>query len=390
VRFAVGVFAPQGYPERHFDERVDVGTSDDAPSPQRYDNMEQRARIIMPSLAVAWSPLANLDVGVRVGWGYAQVHGRKSVWSITNYEEFEGSDSIFTVNVHDRFIPGGTVGVLWRPARPLEVGATWQSPMHVYAHGTGSSRLSGGFGSFTIETQPVPDEFALCDKGGTAVAFKSCLSLDVPQMATVGARWIFRDARGGERGDLEVDVAWEDWSNASDTHILVDAQVVINDGPFLLLNESLSRHGFQDVWSVRAGGSWAVQVGGHRVELRAGAAHDTRTAPLSWTRVDLDGKPRTTVAAGLGVSAGRYRVDLGGGVVLEPDRTVAQCKPPDGPTLQDRGCGNSGADTDYFDRTAPDVGQPLQGTFNQFEAPFNAGTYRSGYVLLHLGLTVAL
>ena len=110
----------------------------------------------------------------------------------------------------------------------------------------------------------------------------------------------------------------------------------------------------------------------------------------AWNRADIDSKPRTTIAGGLGLHAGRYRIDLGGGVVLEKDRTIAMCKPPAGPDLEDRGCGTTGEDTPFDERTAPDAGQPLQGNMNQFEAPFNAGTYKTGYVLLHLGFTVAL
>ncbi len=392
LRFAAGVFAPQGFPERKFAERIDAGTADDAPGPQRYDIMEQRARIAMPAVAVAWSPLANLDVGARLGWGFATIHGRKAVWSITNYEEWEGRDSIFTIDVSDRFVPGAAVGALWRPAPWMEMGATWTSAMHVRAKGTGNSRLGGNVGgAFEVETRPVADQYAVCATGGTMEAFKSCLSLDVPQTATAGARVILRDARGNERGDLEVDLSWEDWSAAGETRIIVDAEIVIDDGVATLpLNDSLSRHGFQDVWSLRVGGSWAVKLGGQRLELRAGAAHDTKTAPVSWTRVDMDGKPRTTLAGGLGLRAGRYAIDLGGGVVMQPDRTVGSCKPPDGPSLADRGCGTSGEDTPYADRVAPDPGQPRQGTMVQFESPFNAGSYESGYLLLHLGLTVQL
>ena len=36
--------------------------------------------------------------------------------------------------------------------------------------------------------------------------------------------WIFRDSAQGEKGDIELDVRWENWSRASDTEIIVDAQ----------------------------------------------------------------------------------------------------------------------------------------------------------------------
>jgi len=391
VRFAVGLVAPQGFPARHFDEQVDVGTSDLAPGPQRYDIIEQDARIAMPSLAVSWAPLDRLAVGVRLGWGYATVHGKKAVWSVTNYEEWPGHDAVFTIDVKDRFIPGAGAGALWRAKPWLELGAAWSAPMNVEARGTGSSKLGGNIGGgISVETGPVPDEYAQCAPGGAVGACKACLGVDIAQTASAGARLILRDAAGNERGDLELDLAWENWSKASTTSIIVDAQVEVDGGTSIFpLNPTLNRHGFRDVWSLRLGGSWWVPVAGHRLELRAGAAHDTATAPVSWNRVDLDGKPRTTLAGGLALTAGRVRIEAGGGLVLEPDRTVGQCRPPDGPTITSPGC-SGGVDLPFDERTSPDPGQPLMGPKNQLESPFNAGSYQSGYLLLSLGVTVQL
>jgi hypothetical protein len=44
-------------------------------------------------------------------------------------------------------------------------------------------------------------------------------------------------------------------------------------------------------------------------------------------------------------------------------------------------------DTPQDERVSPDPVQPLSGPNNQVESPFNAGDYKSGYVLMHLGVT---
>ncbi len=386
LRFGFGLFTPQGYPARKYPLQVDLpGIADPAPAPQRYDIIEQTATTVLPSLAVAYSPLSSLDLGARVSWGYATTSGRKAVWSVRNYEEAPGSDSVFTLHAKDPFVPSFGLGALYRPATAFELGASYYAPVHVRSKGTGNSMVGGGIIQ-GLRTIPVDDQYARCQKGGEIDKLKACLYIDVPQMLSVGGRFIARDHRGRERADVELDFRWEQWSHASNTIIQVDGQVDTNGG-LLPLNESLNRHGFRDVLLTRLGGSYAIDVGDNRLILRAGAAYDTAAAPDSWTRVDIDGKARTTLTGGLAFETRHYRIDLGGGASLEPDITVAPCLPPDGPTVEMTGCGPGGADIPFADRIQPDPGQPLRGSRNQLESPFNAGTYQSGYVLMSLGIT---
>jgi long-subunit fatty acid transport protein len=220
----------------------------------------------------------------------------------------------------------------------------------------------------------------LCAGGGTLAALKSCLNLKLPQTASLGARYIFRDPSGEERGDIELDVQWEDWSNATDIEVVVDGKGGITG---VRLQPSLVRHGFRDTVSVRLGGAYGFDLGDDRIEARAGAAYDTAAAPVSWTRVDIDGMARTTLGAGAAYKTGRLSFDLGGGVVIEQDRTVTGCNP----SVGDLGCETPGTETPQADRTSPDPVQPLSGPNNQVESPFNAGKYSQGYVLISLGVT---
>jgi long-chain fatty acid transport protein len=386
VRFGIGLFAPQGYPARTFPTQLSVdGASDPAPAPQRYDIIRQEARVVLPSIAVAYSPLDDLDIGARFSWGFGTTQGQKSVWSVRNYEEDPGAESVFTLDASDNFVPAWGLGLLYRPTDFLEIGANYRAKVEIRSKGTGNSEVGDGVigGLMTV---PVDDQYALCEPGGEIGALKACLDIDVPQMATVGGRYIVRDADGRERADVELDVRWEDWSSASITRIQVDGQVD-SGGGFLPLNSTLNKHGFQDVFSIRLGGSYSFPVAGNHLIVRGGAAHDTATAPDSWLRVDIDGKARTTLATGLAFETSRFRVDVGGGVVLEGDVTVDQCLPPDGPTVDMPGCGPGGEEIPFAERDRPDPGQPLRGPQNQLESPFNAGTYESGYLLLSIGVT---
>lgn len=388
VRFGAGLLAPQGHPNRSFPVRHDLGGADPAPGPQRYDVIEQSAATALPSIGVAYRPIDSVDVGVRASWGIAQLQATTATWAIRNYEEWEQKDGVFSVDVADSFVPAWGIGVLYRPIGAIELGASYHSALHIRATGTGTADLGTAADPLDpnafIEPEDRP-EFIDCALGGTVDALKSCIDFDLPQMASIGARWIARDGEGRERGDVELDVRWENWGadDASNIRVRVDGRS--STGGFVL-NPVVLRHGFRDVWSIRLGGSYAVPVAGRRVTVRAGVAHDTETAPLLYNRADIDGAPRTTMAIGASFPVGdRVQLDVGGGYVVEPTRDVPQCLPPDGPDASNPTC--DGQALPPFDRRRPDPAQPLNDANSAVESPFNAGRYEASYVMWSLGVS---
>lgn len=386
VRVGFGMVAPQGYPARAFPETVDLGLSEPAPAPQRYDIIEQSGEVIAASLVVAYSATPEIDVGIRASWGTAETKGKSTSWTVLNYEEWPGREARFELEARDNSVPSFGVGALYRPRSWLEIGASYASAVELHAVGSGTSELGGGVVQ-TLDTLPVPDEDARCAPGGEVGAIKTCLDLRMPQTATLGARYVMRDQVGAELADVELDIRWEDWSASSETKATVDGQINVSGDNYLALEPSTSRHGFKDVVSLRLGGAYAFPLGRNRLVVRAGAAYDTATAPDSWTRVDTDGKSRATLAVGVAYETSRFRIDVGAGAALEPTITVAPCQPPDGPTAATPGCDGSGEETPVPERTQPDPGQPLQGPTTQAESPFNAGTYESHYSLASVGVT---
>jgi long-chain fatty acid transport protein len=386
LRVALGVMAPNAYPGRNFGEYQleDPGVP---PPPQRYDVVDQEAATVLPSIAASYSIGDTIDIGARFSWGFASLQATTYTWALRNFSESVDNDGEFRLDVKDNFVPGFGAGVLFRPVRALEIGLAYSSALDVNARGKGSATLGShaadidGDGQNLDAIVPLDPFIApACAAGGQPGALETCLKLSLPRTATLGARWIVRDRAGKERADVEFDVRWENWSAASDYEILVDGQ---SQTTGLLLNKTVIRHGFQDVLSVRLGGAYAMPVGAHELTVRGGVAHDTRTAPDTWQRVDVDGAARTTLALGASYRMARVRIDLAGGVVLEGDRTVPECNPDVGM----EGCPPGSGQEPVADREAPDPAQPLFQPSAQFQSPFNGGEYSSRYLMLSLGLS---
>jgi long-chain fatty acid transport protein len=381
--FGIGMIADHGYPERKYQNTYMPDDPDTPPPPQRYDVIEQDVSAAFPSIAAAYPITDKLAVGLRLSWGFGGSKGTQFLWAYRNYPEDARTDGRFEADLFDPFVPAAALGVHFRLSPNVELGANYNTVKHVNFKGDGQAVLGPNAGLDPANPDFIAPEtdFPQCEGGGDIAHLKTCVNLDLPQNATVGGRYIVRDAAGRERGDVEFDVQWEDWSSSSDIEIIVDGKSGLTG---LRLNPVLNRHGFQDTYSFRLGGAWAFPIADKRLITRAGAAYDTAAAPLSWTRLDVDGIERTTLAAGLGLETGHWRFDLGGGVVLEPSRDVPSCNPD----LDNLGCPTAtGSETPPEERDAPDVVQPLIDQNAQVENPYNGGHYEQGYILLSTGVT---
>jgi long-chain fatty acid transport protein len=371
---AEGIVAPQSFPNRSFPCPIATNCAQDssgAPAPQRYDVITQQALIALPSIALAYHH-PRFDVGVRGSIGFGSLTASTFAWGIQNKEEDPTKDSSFHLSVSQFGIPAFGAGALVRPIDNLEIGASYSSTVKMHGKGTGSAVLGSGLGigGQTDSIDPVPDAMASCEKGGTVADLKACVDLSIAQWAMLGARWIFRDpVRGGEKADIELDGRWENWKAASDIKVTVDGRDHITG---FFLNPVTIKHGFQDTFSVRLGGSYRV---GERVGIRAGLAFDTAAAPDSWTRADMDGKSRVMASVGAAYHfAEHYVVDLGFSYVAEPTITVTNVPL---------------ANTSVPNRVQPDPAQPLHVASAQDYYPYNAGTYTSSYVIGELGVTMS-
>lgn len=420
LHLGFGLYAPNSYPFRDLCTELATGCQKYAfktdpnadfstpPSAARYDIMKQEAAIILPSLVVAYRVLPTLDVGLRLSAGQATLKSTTSLWSTLgpNYEEDPKKDGTITVDAKDSFVPAYGLGVTFRPTPNIELGANFASELDVHAKGTAVSQLGPGAGVPGLEVRivPVNDAVARCATGGTPEELKACVDLATPMNLQVGGRYIFLDAAGKPKGDVELDVDWEHWGKScseadlldgkctspSDYRVVVDATtaVMLPTGPIAgpPLHDSLVEHGLKDTFGVRLGGSYRIPVGAPRDDgesnqliVRGGLGYDSAAAKTGWLRADFDGAARTTVTIGASYRMRRFEVTLGGGAILESpsNPNVGGGAAPCNPTATMQSC--PGGEV----HQGPDPINPTSET--QAESPITQGDYKSHYLLFMLG-----
>jgi long-subunit fatty acid transport protein len=412
---AAGLYAPNAYPFRDLntvnghpyfvpsDKGYQFPTFGAPPPPTRYDVIHQEAAIILPSIGVAYRVLPNLDVGGRFSFGNAQLKSTVALWGVPgNYNEWDKQDGLISIDAKDSFVPEWSLGATFRATPNLEIAGRYTSEIDINAKGTAYS-FNGpevSFGGVPVIVVPPPDSQALCAPGGTAQALKACLDLALPMTATVGGRYKFLDRDGKQRGDLELDLDWENWGldRASNYLVTVDAQAATAAAPQggIPLKQNVVAHGLQDTYGARLGGEYKIPVGeDDAVLVRGGVGYDTAAAKKGWERADLDGAARTMLAVGASYKLPRIQIDAGFGVILEGTRTDPRTCNPTG-AADSMGCsgtpgyptvGAAGSKLPAGQQEGPNPINPIVGPAQQAESPVNEGTYKSHYLLFMLGAT---
>lgn len=414
LTLALGVYAPNAYPFRDMCSELAAGCqkyvfNNDAGAPPstRYDIMKQEASVLLPSLAAAYRVLPALDVGLRLSWGTASIKSTSALWGALdpNYEEDVQKDGTFAIDASDGFVPQFGLGVAYRPTPNLEIGFNYSSQLDIHGKGTSVSQLGpDAGGGLPASLGPSPDAEARCATGGDLMVQKACVDFALPRHAELGARYKFLDAAGRLKADVELHLGWENWGagctideltdgscvSPSDFRVTADTHVYLNGVPALPLNDAIVRHGLQDSFAVRLGGSYHVPLGeprsdgeSRRVILRGGIGHDTAAARDGWLRADLDGAARTMLAVGAAYRAHSFEISVGGGAILEGSPSnpgTGGGGAPCNPTEAAPGCGAG-------EPQGPDPIAPLRDPDDQLESPIAQGDYKAHYVLVMLGVT---
>lgn len=420
LHLGLGLYAPNAYPFRDLCTQLATGCQKYAfnndnpgtpPPGTRYDIMAQEAAFLLPSLVAAYRVLPQLDVGLRLSAGQASLKSTTALWGLPgNYEEDIKKDGVIAVDAKDSFVPGFGLGVSYRPTPNLELAASYASELDVHAKGTATSQLgpSVSLAGASVMIAPRGDQTAVrCATGGTADSLKACVDLALPMNAQLAGRYKFLDAAGRLVGDVELDLDWENWGKScgtaefnsgscaspGDYRVVVDADIVLSatGTTFAQIKDAVVKHGFQDTYAARVGGSYHVAVGaaqgdGSRDELilRGGLGYDTAAAKTGWLRADLDGAARTTVALGAAYRTRRFEISLGGGAILEgspKNPNSGGGAQPCNPTAPAMTCSPGG------ERQGPDPINPIATSDQQLESPVNQGDYKAHYLLLMLGAT---
>ncbi|HEY4177429.1 MAG TPA: outer membrane protein transport protein [Kofleriaceae bacterium] len=423
LHLAVGLYAPTAYPFRNMtngykfpaagDPNADLTTP---PPGSRYDILTQESRVLLPSIAASYRIIPQLDVGARFTAGNLESQTQVAVWGTpSNFEERVSEDSLFSAKIKDNFIPAFGLGMTYRPTPFLEFGANYSSPLIIKAHGTATS-VKGPDVDANRQIGPVPDADTQCGKGGTMEEQKACISLQLPQTATIGGRYKFLGKNGHENGDIELDLGWENWgkkcaldadgqfkdpscTSPGQYRVVIDSGLYVNGEYQQPLEKSVNNYNLKDTYSVRLGGSYQIPLGeavdADRIVVRGGISYDSQAANDGWLRAALDGAARETFTVGGAYKTKKWMASLGVGYVYEGSNTNGGAK-ADGtdcnPTLAagNQGCSATGSQRDPSDRKGPDPTNPLITPAFQAENPYNQGTFESHYLLLMLGFTISL
>jgi long-subunit fatty acid transport protein len=421
LRLAAGIYAPNAYPFRDMCSELAAGCqkyvfNNDAGAPPatRYDIMKQEAAVFLPSIAASYRIIPALDVGLRLSAGVASIKSTTALWATlgTNYEEDVEKDGTFAIDASDGFVPAFGLGIAYRPTPNIEIGFNYASEFDIHAKGTSVSELGpNAGGGLAVAIGPSPNGRERCAAGGTMELQKACVDFALPRNAQLGGRYKFLDAAGALKADVELDLDWENWGKScsveeltagtcvspGDYRVTADSFVYLMGVPTIQLRDAVVKHGLQDTFGVRLGGSYHIPLAAPRADgestqviVRGGLAYDTAAAKTGWLRADLDGAARTTITVGAAYRAPHFEVSVGGGAILEgspSNPNVGDGAEPCNPTAAMAGCGTT-------ERQGPDPIDPLfepgdgdADNRRQLESPFAQGDYKSHYVLFMLGVT---
>lgn len=379
-----GLFGPNAAPMRTYPRFCKPGTQpcvpsddpSDLPGPSRYDTLGTRITVLLPTVGLAWRPIDSLSVGATFQAVYSRFILEKVVMALRTRPngqptEDPAMDLNTRIDATDRFTPSGTIGVHWKPASFLELGASAQLPM--IQHSEGELRVEippGLLNGINVAQEPYPADVSV--------------NLTFPWIVRAGARYIHDDAQGRERFDLELDLVWESTGSMESVVAETEASIRLSDFPSLdpiPLDSLRQEYHWKNTWGVRLGGSLRLyDVLGFTAILRGGTFYESSAMPDEYVRLDFLPLARIGLTLGLGLQWGRWRFDVGYAHLFHFQRTIA----PDGGDPRTGQCAASNGAQGCGSKAVSVVPlSPADGT------PVGNGTYDMSIEIVTLGLSVA-
>lgn len=253
----------------------------------------------------------------------------------------ESSQLVTELDLKDRTAATAQLGLWYRPHRRIEVGAATRFvPVFLRPSGT-----------VNVDKETLVSDDVRAEMG-----------LTLPATARAGVRYIHPHKNGeDELFDLELDVFYENWST-------IDAYVMKFEGR---LNGQEIRDvridkNWRDTVSLRLGGD--INVIPNHLTLRAGGFWESGAAPKNYSNLDFPSFNRGGFGAGVTGGARGIYLTVGFMQVFQERRQIEELY---GKVYQQRPIA-----------PCPDFCNDLSGV------PANAGTFRSNFQLLNLGIEV--
>ncbi len=327
VGIGAGLVAPPGMANSSFGQKdfstnklgiVKMADGKGLPAPTRYMLLEMEQMVFFPSIAIGYSPIPLLRLGLTAGWGVAMID-QKSLAKPLQGEWFT-TDVFSHVEMKDVFMPRLTASILVEAVRRrLETMAffTWQDDINA----KGSIHYTTGYYAKTEE--------GYLDK---VTATRARLTLPQPWQAGLGIRFIVPrhvgeseakqknnlDGMVTEIADVELDVIYEINSRvdaAIITQEAVYAQPFMEPGDMGLPQRTVQNFVWKDQVSVRLGGDFNVLA--DRLALRLGLHYETHGVVRGWEQINFMPFQRLGVHVGSTLRVWKLDLNIGYGFIYQ-------------------------------------------------------------------------
>jgi long-subunit fatty acid transport protein len=217
---------------------------------------------------------------------------------------FASSSDVFKGTIGEYSPSASTLGWLLsamvHPSKSVDIGWTVRPQIDIRAEGTVHAVAAPAAGA------KLPDSPAV---------FTSTL----PTWIRWGGRWVKRYADGTERGDVELDLTWENWSAERADHLHAENFTL---GKNSQLDADIL-HNYHDTIGVRIGGAYNVRVGDKtRIIPRLGFFYDSSSSDPRDTRIDFNTLEKFGFTAGLGFRYRGLTINVAYAYMYSPPRTV--------------------------------------------------------------------
>lgn len=362
-RLGIGllVIGPSSGGQKTFPDFVNDGNGTPQAAPSRYLLVEQSGIILFPTVGIGYEIFDNLRLGASFSWGFARLKITNASLSLNaDGTSPARNDTRATLQVHDYFVPGFTVGGLYSATPEIDVAGWYKwsdairargdagTAANYYAKqgdnkgvrygdtiyedcGTGlaTTKACGGGGNATIKfvipmeaklgfryhkartrvpTAPLQDDSTL-----TPEQKEERLAQEEKERVALAKAKHTRDPLATDVFDIEADLTWANNSAAGTTEVRFPGDaggkgtlpVAGVAGGEIPPNADQQR-GFKDVFGVRVGGDYNVVP--DKVAIRGGAFFESSGANPALQNLDF--APSSRLGLSLG---GTYRLRLGEG-----------------------------------------------------------------------------
>lgn len=324
-RLGIGLLltGPSSGGEKTFPDFVNDGTGTPQAAPGRYLLVQQAGVILFPTIGVGYEVGSGLRLGASFSWGFARLKLTNANVSVnTDNTTPAANDTRATLQVHDYFVPGFTVGGIYSVAPEIDVAGWYKWSDAIRARGdvgTAANYYSKqnargddgkvGYGDSVYEDCGTGTDTKACGGGQNAT-----VKLAIPMEAKVGVRYHKR------RAAPPSDRAPEDLSALTPSELQSRAEDLKRQRAAFESATHTRDPLATDVFDIEADLTWANNSSADTIEIRfPGDASGKGTLPVAGTGGELP--PNTDQKRGL---KDVFGVRVGGDYNVLPDQLAVR------------------------------------------------------------------